>query len=61
MLEEYQFNCPYCWQEISMLLETTGGSQSYIEDCEVCCRPIAISYAIEDGEITAFSSDTSGY
>jgi hypothetical protein len=27
-------------------------SQEYIEDCEVCCRPIEIKYQVgEDGEI----------
>ena len=37
---EYFFACPYCWQQISMVLDTSVKGQTYVEDCEVCCRPI---------------------
>jgi hypothetical protein len=46
------FNCPYCGEQISMVLEELYGAQSYIEDCQVCCNPIQISYTVEDGQIT---------
>ncbi len=29
-----------------MVLEISHGNQSYIEDCEVCCRPIQIQYKV---------------
>jgi transcription elongation factor Elf1 len=45
---EYFFTCPYCWQEISMVLDTSVRSQKYIEDCEVCCNPIEVRYVIDD-------------
>jgi len=45
------FICPYCGQQISMLLEGLYGKQSYIEDCETCCNPIEITFNIEDGEL----------
>ena len=48
---EQKFVCPYCSQEISMVLEEGYGSQSYIEDCEVCCNPIEIIYEISEGEV----------
>ena len=53
---EYFFECPYCWEEISMILESDegGGKTEYIEDCEVCCRPIEISFKIEDSYIYDF-------
>jgi len=51
---EYFFTCPYCLVQISMLLETYHGQQEYIEDCEVCCRPISINYGSSEGEITSF-------
>jgi transcription elongation factor Elf1 len=51
---EYFFTCPYCWQEISMVLDISVPSQTYVEDCEVCCQPIEIHYTIEDGEVTNF-------
>ncbi len=37
---EYFFSCPYCWEEISMVLDASVQSQTYVEDCEVCCHPI---------------------
>lgn len=43
------FHCPYCGEQISMLLDLTAGGQSYIEDCEVCCQPIRLRYALEVG------------
>ena len=40
-----------------MLLDVTSGAQSYVEDCEVCCNPIAISYDVEEGDVTSFSAE----
>jgi hypothetical protein len=56
-MEEHAFICPYCWQEITMLLDLSGGAQSYVEDCEVCCNPITIAYQVEDGNLTDFSAE----
>lgn len=50
MIEHY-FQCPYCWDEISMLLDTSVTSQTYIEDCEVCCNPIEINVQFENLEL----------
>lgn len=47
------FNCPYCGEEISMVLEELYGNQTYVEDCQVCCNPIQISYTVEDGRVTS--------
>jgi len=54
-MEEHFFQCPYCWEEISMLLEPSSTEQQYIEDCEVCCRPIQIEF-IFDKELQSFSA-----
>lgn len=45
---EHFFNCPHCWQEISVLLDTAY-TQTYVEDCEVCCNPMEIAVAFDDG------------
>lgn len=58
--EEHFFSCPFCWQRISMLLDLSVDSQCYVEDCEVCCRPIQISYRVEDGSIADFSAEPTG-
>lgn len=32
--------CPYCAQGIEVVIDSSTGSQEYVEDCSVCCRPI---------------------
>lgn len=50
-LEEAVLQCPHCGESISLLLDLTGGAQSYIEDCQVCCQPIHVSLWIDhDGD-----------
>ena len=56
-MEEHFFQCPYCWEEISMLLEPSNQEQQYIEDCEVCCRPIQIQYFFEES-LQSFSAQS---
>lgn len=50
---EYFFQCPYCFEQISMIFEMLYKEQEYIEDCEVCCKPILIKYKT-DGEMIEF-------
>ncbi|MGB7729404.1 MAG: CPXCG motif-containing cysteine-rich protein [Candidatus Acidiferrum sp.] len=54
---EHSFNCPYCGEEISMVLDLSVRRQTYVEDCEVCCQPIEISYSVEDEELAGFDAD----
>lgn len=58
MESEHFFICPYCWQQISMVLDLSIAEQTYIEDCEVCCRPIQIRYATENFELDEFQAET---
>lgn len=57
-MEEHFFQCPYCWEEISMLLDVSVSFQKYIEDCEVCCNPIEVSVGYEDGVLSSFSANS---
>ncbi|HWY07105.1 MAG TPA: CPXCG motif-containing cysteine-rich protein [Candidatus Acidoferrales bacterium] len=54
---EHSFNCPYCGEEISMVLDLSVRSQSYVEDCEVCCNPIEISYSVQDDTLAEFAAN----
>lgn len=51
---EHFFQCPYCWENISMLLDTSVRQQTYIEDCEVCCNPIELRVYCENDELQSF-------
>lgn len=53
---EHFFQCPYCWQQISMLIEISCETTTYIEDCEICCRPINIEYVFSNQELLNFNA-----
>src|SRR5690348_6378220 len=40
--------CPYCGEGFQTLLDLSGGSARYVEDCPVCCRPIELQLEIDD-------------
>jgi hypothetical protein len=48
-LEEHGLQCPYCGQPITLLVDASCTEQEYVEDCEVCCRPMLISARLQDG------------
>ena len=54
---EHFFTCPYCWQEISFVVDLSVREQSYIEDCEVCCRPIQIRYSVDGDDVADFTAE----
>lgn len=51
MLDMQDIECPYCGEVISLVLDASAGSQRYIEDCHVCCRPITVLLQVDaDGD-----------
>jgi len=51
---EHFFQCPYCWEEISMLIDSSVSNQIYVEDCEVCCNPIEVNAQFQNKELIFF-------
>jgi hypothetical protein len=52
-LTEHSISCPYCGETISILIDDSSPEQQYIEDCQVCCRPIVIDVVVgPDGALT---------
>jgi len=52
MHDPQSLSCPYCGEPVEVVIdEGGGGSQSYVEDCPVCCRPwqVEVSHDPEDG------------
>ncbi len=51
-LQNRSVYCPYCGESISILIDSSVAEQDYIEDCQVCCRPINFSVLVDpDGEV----------
>ncbi|HEY9029901.1 MAG TPA: CPXCG motif-containing cysteine-rich protein [Kangiella sp.] len=43
--------CPYCGEPQTILIDPSVLQQSYIEDCQICCRPIEFQVQVSaDGE-----------
>ncbi len=53
MIELVTIDCPYCGESFATQADVSAGSQSYVEDCAVCCRPIEIAISVDDaGELS---------
>lgn len=50
-LPERRISCPFCGEPITLVVDTSAGSQTYIEDCQVCCQPMQVTIEIDDGEL----------
>lgn len=50
-LVEVEIGCPYCGEVFPTTVDTSQGNSSTIEDCSVCCRPIALRFECEAGEV----------
>ena len=53
---EHFFQSQYCWEAISMLLDSSLVSTEYVEDCEICCNPINIVYGFENQDLVYFEA-----
>ncbi|HWU77374.1 MAG TPA: CPXCG motif-containing cysteine-rich protein [Rhodanobacter sp.] len=57
MLDLHPIDCPYCGETIDVLIDSSIRSQRYIEDCQVCCRPMMLSVrANQDGAVEVVAS-----
>lgn len=51
-LQQQEISYPYCGEPIEVLLDGSVDEQEYIEDCQVCCRPINFYVSINfEGDI----------
>lgn len=50
-----EIECPHCAEFFTIFLDLSQGSTEYIEDCQVCCKPIMIKVFIEDLEDEKFT------
>lgn len=48
-LEERLVSCPYCGEPIDVLIDHQEVGHEYIEDCQVCCRPIVFNVQVDAG------------
>jgi hypothetical protein len=50
---ESEVVCPFCGETFTSVIDCSEDSQSYVEDCYVCCRPIVFTVVCQDGELVS--------
>ncbi len=59
--EDYEYNCPYCMELISIRIDNTGGrQQTLVTDCEVCCQPIQVEIEMDEDGVANFIAKREG-
>ncbi|MCZ6777876.1 MAG: CPXCG motif-containing cysteine-rich protein [Acidobacteria bacterium] len=48
-MDAHVIQCPYCGEQIEVLVDYSIRRQEYVEDCQVCCKPMRLSIKINDG------------
>ena len=49
--EDSMAQCPYCGEQVEVAVEPLGpSSETYVEDCPVCCRPWVVQVSREGEE-----------
>jgi hypothetical protein len=49
--------CPYCGTQIELVIDCSVPFQEYIEDCELCCRPMVLAVSVDDEGISVDARD----
>ncbi len=47
------YTCAFCGESNTTFVDISAGmTQSYVEDCQVCCRPNVLSIQIDEETLT---------
>ena len=45
-MDTQRIRCPYCGEWLEVFIDPSVRRQEYIEDCQVCCRPITLTVTL---------------
>ena len=55
---EQVVSCPYCGESTHVLIDYEEVGHQYIEDCQVCCRPINFTVSLDSaGHLSVSARD----
>lgn len=57
LLQTHVLDCPYCGEVIQIIVDCSVSQQEYIEDCQVCCRPINMLITVEDDNVQIYATN----
>lgn len=46
-MDTQSVRCPYCGEWLEIFIDRSVRRQEYIEDCQVCCRPIILTVTLD--------------
>jgi hypothetical protein len=50
---EAEVTCPYCGERVLIAVDPSeGSSQTYVEDCQVCCQPWQVHVSVGERGVT---------
>ncbi|MCB1857369.1 MAG: CPXCG motif-containing cysteine-rich protein [Gammaproteobacteria bacterium] len=50
--------CPYCGERIELVVDCSVSDQRYVEDCQVCCRPMVLEVTVDEvGHVNVHAND----
>ena len=49
-MEPVLIYCPYCGEAIEIYVDDSVEGQTYVEDCQVCCKPNLLNIKYDPGE-----------
>ncbi|MFN8063057.1 MAG: CPXCG motif-containing cysteine-rich protein [Vicinamibacterales bacterium] len=51
-MDAHTTSCPYCGESLEILVDESVRRQTYVEDCQVCCKPMVVRVTVHrDGEV----------
>jgi len=58
-LDTVAVSCPYCGETLELLVDCSEAEQRYVEDCQICCRPMRVVVAVvaDGAEVSVYSED----
>ncbi len=51
MPDPLAIQCPHCGEHFSLAFDATEGDAEFVIDCEICCRPMTVSFEMNDGHV----------
>jgi hypothetical protein len=62
-LTQSTITCPYCGERLDILIDPSDLDQQYIDDCQVCCKPInfLVQMDMDETLFVTVSSDDEGF
>lgn len=46
-MDAHLISCPYCGEELEVAVDHSVRRQEYVEDCQVCCRPMVLTVTVD--------------